>query len=434
MTRKHLQVCMNGERVGTLSELKTGQLEFAYENSWLASKIARPLSLSLPLTAETYRTAAVYNFFDNLLPDNIELRQLIQQQFHTKTKNPFELLAHIGRDCVGAIQLLPENESVNIKKIRAEPLSVNAIAKLIEQHRYAPMGMRENEDFRISLAGVQTKTALLKMNNKWYKPIKATPTTHILKFPIGIIHSPSGPLDLSDSIENEWLCLNLIKAFELPVANCELKKFENHRVLCVERFDRTWSKDNSWIIRHPQEDFCQVFGMPSSMKYQADGGPGIKAIMDQLALSSRIQEDQKQFFATQFLFWLLAAPDGHAKNFSIFIKAGGGFHLTPIYDVISAYPLMKNKQLSSQKLKLAMGLIGTKNCYQWNQISSRHWQTTARACRFQFANEVIEDILRKADDAIKKLEKKIPTNFPDQVANPIIAGIKKTIREFKLVN
>ncbi len=42
--------------------------------------------------------------------------------------------------------------------------------------------------------------------------------------------------------------------------------------------------------------------------------------------STCAQTDREMFFKCQFVFWLLAATDDHAKNFSICIEAGGIVH------------------------------------------------------------------------------------------------------------
>lgn len=122
----------------------------------------------------------------------------------------------------------------------------------------------ETDDFRISLAGVQEKTAFILIKNKWHRPVGATPTTHIFKRPIGIIKNYN--LDLSESCENEWLCLKILKAFDIPVANAEIEYFQNEKVLVIERFDRKFSVDGSWIIRLPMEDICQALGYSSPKK------------------------------------------------------------------------------------------------------------------------------------------------------------------------
>ncbi|MFM8878139.1 MAG: HipA domain-containing protein [Verrucomicrobiota bacterium] len=67
---------------------------------------------------------------------------------------------------------------------------------------------------------------------------------------------------------------------------------------------------------------------------------GMMRIMELLRGSDRADADRRDFLRTQVLFWLLAAIDGHAKKFSIFILARGTYHLTPRYDVLSAHPVI----------------------------------------------------------------------------------------------
>lgn len=112
--------------------------------------------------------------------------------------------------------------------------------------------MARDQEFPISIAGAQEKTALLRHNKRWQRPIATTPTTHIFKLPIGKIEHAG--IDLSDSVENEWLCMEILREFGLPVATTNIETFEDTKVLVVERFDREISSDKTWIIRHPQED------------------------------------------------------------------------------------------------------------------------------------------------------------------------------------
>src|SRR6267143_1456070 len=128
-----LSVWMNGERVGTWRRSAAGRQEFLYAESWLSSHAARPISLSLPLrpSREPYRTG-VEEFFDNLLPDNRQIRERIQRRFRTASIGAFDLLQEIGRDCVGALQLLPEDQPpVNVKQITGERLTTDGVAELL---------------------------------------------------------------------------------------------------------------------------------------------------------------------------------------------------------------------------------------------------------------------------------------------------------------
>lgn len=132
-------------------------------------------------------------------------------------------------------------------------------------------------------------------------------------------------------------------------------------------------------MRLPQEDFCQVLGVAPGNKYESHGGPSISDIMKHLLGSSQPQKESHTFMSAQVLFWLLGATDGHAKNFSVFISAYGRYQFTPLYDIISSYPIARGKGLNKRELKLAMGLKATKGKkYHCEQIFPRHFLQTAK--------------------------------------------------------
>jgi len=239
-----LAIWMNGERVGTWS-VDRGTHRLSYEKTWLDSPSRRSLSLSLPITsALEIRGPVVANYFDNLLPDNEKIRERIARRYKTKSIDVFELLQAIGRDCVGAVQLLPEGtEPVGWDEIAGVPLSEHEVAEVLRATPSEPvLGQTQDDDlFRISLAGAQEKTALLFTNKRWHRPLGATPTTHILKLPLGLIGG-SRRVDLGDSIENEWLCAQILYYLQLPVATTEMWRFEDQKALVVTRFDRAWQE------------------------------------------------------------------------------------------------------------------------------------------------------------------------------------------------
>lgn len=289
-----------------------------------------------------------------------------------------------------------------------------------------------DEEFRISIAGAQEKTAFLYYNNHWCRPLKETPTTHIFKLPIGYI--PHQQIDLRDSCENEWLCSQIAAGFGLPVANCEILTFEEIKVLSVQRFDRKLSSDGRWLMRLPQEDLCQALGVSSNLKYQSDGGPGIKDIMNLLLGSSQSAQDRELFYRSQILFWLLAGIDGHAKNFSIFIEPEGKYRLTPLYDIISAYPLIAQKQLQAKKIKMAMALKGQNTHYHWQDMQGRYFLETAKTIHYsvETAQVLLAEMLGQIDLVIDKVAAKLPVGFPSNISQPIFDGIKSTKKKLQL--
>jgi serine/threonine-protein kinase HipA len=168
-----------------------------------------------------------------------------------------------------------------------------------------PLGMiTGQDDFRISVAGAQEKTALLRMGEQWCIPQGATPTTHIIKLPIGEIKQPNATLDLRESVDNEYLCLALARELGLAVPEAEIITTPRIRALAVTRFDRRWAQEGRVLLRLPQEDLCQAFGLPSAMKYESDGGPGIAAIMTFLLGSSEALKDRYDFMKFMVFQWL----------------------------------------------------------------------------------------------------------------------------------
>jgi serine/threonine-protein kinase HipA len=370
-------------------------------------------------------------FFDNLLPESAEIRRRMQTEFGTPSTEAFDLLTAIGRDCAGAVQLLaPDAEPKNIKRIEGKPLSDGGIEDLLRQTvTGTTLGQRGDTPFRISLAGVQEKTALLWHNGRWHLPLGATPSTHIFKLPIG--QATHFNVDLSTSIENEWLCAQIVRAYGLSIAHCEMATFKKQRVLIVERFDRRLASNGKWWLRLPQEDMCQATGTPPGKKYEPEGGPGIVEIMSLLLGAAEPLEDRRAFFKSQIVFWVLCAIDGHAKNFSIAIKPHGEYSLAPLYDVISAYPVIGGSKgkIPEQKVRVAMALHGKNRHYRWANILPRHWFDTARACDFSpFVESLIDEVVKQTPNVIQKVSKSLPAKFPAAVADPIFKGLERSAK------
>jgi len=434
--RKRLVVWMNGERVGVWSILPSNIHEFRYDTSWLDFSEVRPLSLSMPIVnAEyAYTGPVVEAFFENLLPDSVDIRRRLQRRFSVQTDSAFDLLAEIGRDCVGAIQLLPEGKSPqDIRTISAEPLDEAGVARLLRRVVALPgFGQADGDDFRISIAGAQEKTALLWHEGQWCKPLGATPSSHIFKLPLGLVGAIQA--DMRESVENEWLCARIVEAYGLAVARCEIADFEDQHVLIVERFDRKLSADHRWWIRLPQEDMCQATGTPPEIKYEREGGPGIVEIMGLLAGSKNPLLDRRNFLKAQVLYWILAAPDGHAKNFSIFLEPQGRFSLTPLYDVLSSYPILGhgNNKLAPQKLTMAMSVVGKNRHNKWAYITPSDWLTTASKCRAQGDIEkILQELIEATPKMIETVSSELPNGFPSRVSEPIFEGIQRAVERLR---
>jgi len=428
---------MNGAYVGSWIPETNGPDTLQYDPAWTRSEQGRPLSLSLPFKPGNlpHRGPHVRAWFENLLPDSKDIRERMARQYRAGSPDAFDLLSEAGRDCAGALQILPAGiVSAGVAPLEADLLTDAQVAALLRATTTPQvMGMTGEEvDLRISIAGAQEKTALLQMDGKWYLPRGATPTTHILKLPLGLIGGMK--LDMRHSVENEWLCAQILAAYGLPVAACEPLCFEDMKVLAVERFDRTWwvaPQGDRRLVRLPQEDMCQAKGLPPTAKYEADGGPGIDAIFQLLEGSLTRDHDRRVFFQAQVLFWMMCATDGHAKNFSLFIRPGGRFQLTPLYDVLSAYPVLGEgpSKISPHRAKLAMA-VRTKNAHwklkdilrrHWLELGTRHGIVTADG---RPAQAVIDDLVAGTPEALARVRAQLPPGFPAEVADSVLGGVQ----------
>ncbi len=421
-----LQVYLNSRQIGTLTKESSGAIYFTYDSEWLNWKHALPVSLSLSLQEERYSGAAVTAVFENLLPDNEQIRSRVAARFQADGTDPFSLLAVIGRDCVGALQFLQGDDKPNpVKQMQGVALTTAEIADTLRSLSKNPLGLNNDRDFRISIAGAQEKTALLKQSDQWILPTGTTPTTHILKTQIGQL---SNGLDLIRSVENEFLCLNIVREFGLDTANATIEQFENETVLVVERFDRKKSSDGYWL-RIPQEDCCQALSFASTSKYQSDGGPGIQSIMQLLIGSDEPLIDRRAFFKANVLFWLLGATDGHAKNFSLSLMPQGRFRLTPLYDVISLQPSVDDSQVRHSEFKLAMR-VGNSRKYNINDIHGRHFLQSGQHSGFSSVEikTIFDEILDTASDNLSNVADSLAGDFPPDLVKSVFSGIERRLQ------
>jgi serine/threonine-protein kinase HipA len=410
---------------------------FIYDASWLRSPKLRSLSLSLPITASReVRGDVVAHYFDNLLPDNDRIRSRLGRRFGTKRADAFSLLQAIGRDCVGAVQLLPVGTSpTGWNRVDCEPLTEGQIAKILRAvpADVGPGLLRQPDDdlFRISIAGAQEKTAFTRAGGRWCRPLGATPTTHIFKLPLGMVGG-SRRVDLSDSVQNEWVCAQIVAALGLPVAPTTMATFGDQTALIVERFDRAWMDGGTWIARLPQEDFCQALGVSPKQKYEHDGGPGMAKCLQLLSGSAEAQQDTLAFQLTQLAFWLLAASDGHAKNYSIFLQPGDTYVMTPLYDMLSMWPYFGKgaNPFSRQQAGLAMALRAKNVHRRFGSIQARHWHQLAMKNGGQPVWDAMLGLALQVGPALAAVEARLPGDFHGRTWDAIAKGMKAEATRF----
>lgn len=430
--RVPLNVYLNSRLVGRLQRAASGAIDFQYDAKWLSWESAIPVSLSLPLREDRFIGDRVVAVFDNLLPDNDGIRRRLAETTGAEGDDAYSLLTTIGRDCVGGLQFLPDGETPEAAgAVSGRRVSDKDIERIIANLARNPLGVGDDDEFRISIAGAQEKTALLFWKGRWHVPHGTTATTHILKPQLGNL--PNG-IDMSQSVENEHLCLRFVEALGIPAAKSEIKDFAGRRVLVVERFDRLWTRDRR-LLRIPQEDMCQALSVSPSLKYEADGGPGIARIAELLKGSDEPEADRLMFLKAQIVFWLLSAIDGHAKNFSIRLGVAGRFRMTPLYDVMSAQPALDAGQIRHNKMKLAMA-VGDNRHYVVMRIAPRQFMQTGATSGLpaDAIQQMLEELADTGTARIDRTIEELPRGFPEKIAVSVSNAAKDRLGRIQLMS
>lgn len=104
---RRARVRLAGQLTGLLEEIDRGQIRFTYEVQWLGRPDAVPISLTLPLRPEPYTSPGLHPFFENLLPEGW-LLELSTKKLKIAKDDVFGLLLATCRDCIGAVEIEPE--------------------------------------------------------------------------------------------------------------------------------------------------------------------------------------------------------------------------------------------------------------------------------------------------------------------------------------
>ena len=341
-----LTAYLGGRRIGRFVRVGSDDPTFTFDDDWRRATRRQELTLSMPKSRREHRGASPVNYLWNLLPDNPTVLDRWGSRFGVSSRNPMALLAHVGLDTAGAVQLAIEDSPAITGSSGADPITVAEIAAHLRALRTDPEAwiLPGDRGGYFSLAGAQSKFTLTRAaDGSWLVPTGRGASTHIVK---------PGAQGLRRGDLNEHLSLVAARNLGLDAVESALEAFEDQTAIVVTRYDRSLGEDGT-VVRLHQEDLAQAFGISPALKYQNDGGPGIADIVAMLALRGH-DGDAEQFFEATVFNWAMLGPDAHAKNYSL-LHDDRGTRLAPLYDIATGVPY---PDINTRGTKLAMSFSG----------------------------------------------------------------------------
>jgi serine/threonine-protein kinase HipA len=321
-----LDVYLHGAQVGTLEPGNGTDYAFSYTPQTVeeAGIGAIVLSQSLPVREDPFDAIATRTFFEGLLPESAR-RQEIATELRISPNDTYRLLEEIGRDCAGAVVILPGGTRFVQGSGSVEWLDGAELARLVDELPRRPLGIAPGEKkMRLSLAGVQRKLTLVRSGSGVFgRPAADAPSTHLIK--------PQYDSEFPGLAHNEMFCMRVAACAGLPTAQTDIEVIAARPCLISRRFDR--STDGTTTVRLHQEDLCQALGVPANLKYEQSLGPGFRRFRGLLREIGR-GVDIPTMVRIAVLNFVLGNSDAHGKNFAI-LFAELGRQLAPLYDVVS---------------------------------------------------------------------------------------------------
>lgn len=315
-----LNVFLAETRIGHLASDAQGRMTFTYKDA-----DAPAISLSMPARTEPYADDACRPFFAGLLPEGAALERAAAQK-RLQVYETYKLLQAYGAECAGAVRLLLPDALPSIPS-DYELLEGARLEQAIADVGVAPIFAHDRRA-RLSVAGVQYKTAVRMKDGQIFEPLDGSPSTHLVK----VANS-----EYRDLLENEAFCMQLAAKLGLKVANVGLRQAGAEKFLLVERYDR--ADGGNRVTELHQEDLCQALGYPPARKYELEDGnkvgPGLQECFALLRKTRRPAVDLSRFIQAILFNYLIGNADAHAKNYSLlYDDVRRAPELAPLYDLV----------------------------------------------------------------------------------------------------
>ncbi|MBP5254162.1 MAG: HipA domain-containing protein [Lachnospiraceae bacterium] len=321
-------------RVGTI-EGKEDYGGFVYDEAYLASRDAAPISISLPLQEERFSGQRTRTFFEGLLPEGFT-RRTVAHRMRADENDFMTLLRGLGKECLGALRVIAEGEMV--EENTYEPLSEDRVKELASE------GVVKSSEFvlkaHLSLTGASGKVGLYydEPDDVWYLPKGTAASTHIVK---------QSHVRLDGIVANEQLSLLAARKIGIEVPDSFIIRTGGTRddevLFATKRYDRCFTRGYHTPeglpipMRLHQEDFAQALGIASKDKYEHPGDRHLQKIFTMLrSVSANPIEDSLKLWDIIVYDFLVGNSDNHIKNISILYSRDlKTLRLAPAYDILS---------------------------------------------------------------------------------------------------
>jgi serine/threonine-protein kinase HipA len=359
---RHLAVLLGGRHVADLTRTRARAVRLTYLEAALGTG-GTPLSLSLPLGDREHVGAPVERFLRGLVPENAGALAAIGRRHRIDPSDLLAVLAVIGKDCAGAVQLCREDE---VEETIERPGSIEPFSDGEIEARLDALDTDENASWTMpgehwSLGGTQQKLALHRRGDSWFLAHGARPTTHIIK---------PGIRRMAAQALVEHASMQVARRLGLDAAQTEYRSFKSRDALVVERFDRLRVGDQ--VVRLHQEDLCQALGV--EQKYQEYGGPSaldvVRLLRAAADTSAQARGNVARFVDALVLNTVIGAPDAHARNVAVLL-AGDSVELAPMYDVATGFAY---DTAPENRRVLSMSVGGS---YLVDEIDAEAWRRFA---------------------------------------------------------
>lgn len=321
--------------VGNISGNDYRDAVFSYADEYLASADARAISISLPVTKQTFDVNSTRNFFEGLLPEGF-MRRSVAEWMRTDENDYLSILAGLGSECLGAIKVIDsEAPKLMPRYIKLSKEEVRSLAR-----EGATESVQLVTKAHLSLTGASGKVGLYydQENDDWYLPVGEAPSTHIVK---------QSHIRLKKIVTNEQLCLLTAKKLGIEIPESFIVNLgsanDEDILFATKRYDRKVGVENKKIddlnvpYRLHQEDFGQALGIPARLKYEKNNDGYLKMLFDVIRkYSAEPINDQLKLWDICTFNYLVGNTDNHIKNLSlVYSEDLKTVRLAPAYDIIS---------------------------------------------------------------------------------------------------